>query len=120
LNVQEVTMKAHWQSSIVLAAVAALGAGPPQSAPKNNAQDAIFQKPVRLEAAGAAIDSGPQWAHSGPCFFDVNGDGRRDLLVGDFSGQFRLYRNVGSDKEPKFAVGDWLTAGNEVAKVPIY
>jgi hypothetical protein len=50
----------------------------------------------------------------------VDGDGRRDLLVGDFSGLFRLYRNVGTDREPKFAAGEVLKAGGVEAKVPIY
>ena len=50
----------------------------------------------------------------------MDGDGRRDLLVGDFSGEFRLYRNVGTDREPKFAAGELLIAGGAMAKVPIY
>jgi len=103
-----------------LAAIAALGAGILPSSAKDDASNPVFQRPVRLKAAGAPIDTGPQWAHSGPCFHDVDRDGRRDLLVGDFSGQFRLYRNLGTDQQPKFAEGEWLMAGAEVAKVPIY
>src|SRR5262245_51666718 len=117
---EETAMRTLLQSAVALAASAALGAGPPESSPKDDAQKGIFQKPIRLEAAGTVIDSGPQWAHSGPCLYDVDCDGRRDLLVGDFSGQFCLYRNVGTDKEPKFAAAGWLKAGSEVAKVPIY
>jgi hypothetical protein len=103
-----------------LAAITAFGAGALSSSTKDDPSNSVFQRPVRLMAAGAVIDSGPQWAHSGPCLHDVDGDGRRDLLVGDFSGQFRLYRNVGTDQEPKFAAGEWLMAGGAVAKVPIY
>ena len=43
-----------------------------------------FHKPIRLTAADGVIDSGAYWAHSGPCVFDVDGDGKLDLLVGDF------------------------------------
>jgi hypothetical protein len=117
---QEFTMNQHFPFFAALAAIAALGAGAPPSAAKDGAPNSVFQKPVQLKAADAVIDSGPQWAHSGPCLHDVDGDGRRDLLVGDFSGQFQLYRNVGTDQEPKFTAGEWLMAGGEVAKVPIY
>jgi hypothetical protein len=105
---------------VVLAAIAPLGTDASLSFANDDAPNPVFQKPVRLKAAGAVIDSGPQWAHSGPCLHDVDGDGRRDLLVGDFSGQFCLYRNVGTDQEPKFAAGGWLMAGGQIAKVPIY
>jgi hypothetical protein len=50
----------------------------------------IFYAPTRLAAADGVIDSGPSWGHSGPWVADVDGDGRRDLVVGDFSGLFRL------------------------------
>jgi hypothetical protein len=117
---QEVRMKQLYWSAAALAAIAVLGASAPPSSTKDDASKSVFQRPVRLEAAGVVIDSGPQWAHSGPCIHDVDRDGRRDLLVGDFSGQFRLYRNVGTDQQPKFAAGEWLMAGGAVAKVPIY
>jgi hypothetical protein len=79
-----------------------------------------FHPPVRLTAAGGAIDSGPSWGHSGPWVHDVDGDGVRDLVVGDFSGLFRLYRNEGTDKEPRYATAVNLQAGGVEAKVPIY
>jgi hypothetical protein len=113
-------MKQVCRSVVALAAIAALGADAPPSSTNDDANKSVFQKPVRLKASGSFIDSGPQWAHSGPCLHDVDGDGRRDLLVGDFSGLFRLYRNVGTDREPKFAAGEVLMAGGAVAKVPIY
>ena len=101
-------------------AIAMIGGADAPSSPRGEPPTARFQEPVRLEAAGAVIDSGPHWAHSGPCLHDVDGDGRRDLLVGDFSGLFRLHRNVGTDREPRFAAGEVLRAGGVEAKVPIY
>ena len=113
-------MKQVCRSVVALAAIAALGADAPPSSKKDEAKNSVFQKPVRLKAADSFIDSGPRWAHSGPCLYDVDGDGRRDLLVGDFSGEFRLYRNVGTDRISKFAAGEPLMAGGAIAKVPIY
>ena len=62
-----------------------------------------FYAPTRLSAADGVIDSGPSWGHSGPWVEDVDGDGRRDLVVGDFSGLFRIYRNVGTNHQPRYA-----------------
>ncbi len=113
-------MKQVYRSVVALATLGAIGAAAPPASTSDDAQKSVFQKPIRLKAADGFIDSGPQWAHSGPCLHDVDGDGRRDLLVGDFSGEFRLYRNLGIDREPKFASGEPLMAGGITAKVPIY
>jgi hypothetical protein len=80
----------------------------------------LFHAPVRLTAADGVIDSGPFWGHSGPWVEDVDGDGNKDLLVGDFSGLFRLYRNEGTNQKPRYARGVPLQAGGVPAKVPIY
>ncbi len=80
----------------------------------------IFLAPTRLSAANGVIDSGESWGHSGPWVEDVDGDGRRDLIVGDFSGIFQFYRNVGTDKQPRYAAAVNLKAGSVDAKVPIY
>jgi hypothetical protein len=80
----------------------------------------MFDPPSRLSAAGGVIDSGDSLGHSGPWVEDIDGDGRRDLLVGDFSGLFRLYRNQGTNREPKYAAAVNLKAGGVDAKVPIY
>ena len=102
-------------------AIAMIGGADVPSRPRNDpAAGTPFQEPVRLKAADGPIDSGPQWGHSGPCLHDVDGDGRRDLLVGDFSGLFRLYRNVGTEQAPRFAAAATLRAGGVEAKVPIY
>src|SRR5262249_34501413 len=80
----------------------------------------IFNKPVRLQADGQLIDSGAEWGHSGPALADVDGDGLRDLVVGDYSGKFRFYRNVGSRSEPRYASPAYLKAGDTEAQVRIY
>ena len=96
------------------------------------AQDAIdaasraggytFAAPVRLEADGKPIDTGSfsKIAHAGPWLEDVDGDGDRDLLVGDFPGYFWLFDNEGTNEKPTFTAKGKLQAGGEAAKTPVY
>ena len=74
-----------------------------------------FHPPVRLKADGVPVRvEEPGWAC--PCWHDMDGDGKKDLLVGQFSGgKIRVYRNLG---DGKFAAGDWLKADGAVAEVP--
>ena len=80
----------------------------------------VFHPPVRLSAADGLIDHGSSWAHASPWVVDVDGDGVNDLVVGDFSGHFRFYRNEGTNKQPRYAKLVNLKAGGVDAKVPIY
>ncbi len=85
-------------------------------------QDSGLAPPVRLEADGKPIDIGTlsKYAHAGPALGDVDGDGDRDLLVGDFPGNFWLFINSGTDKEPRYASKGKLQAGGKDAKTPVY
>ena len=76
---------------------------------------AEFHPPVRLKADGVPVRVEEQgWAC--PSWHDMDGDGKKDLLVGQFSGgKIRVYRNLG---DGKFAAGDWLKADGAVAEVP--
>ena len=101
--------------------------GPAEKVPYDTPNDepsrvekGIFHEPVRLEADGTVIDSGPAWGHCGPWVEDVDGDGVRDLVVGDFSGLFHVYHNEGTDRVPRYAAAVNLQAGGTDAKVPIY
>jgi hypothetical protein len=80
----------------------------------------LFHSPIRLAAEDGIIDSGSSWGHSGPWVVDVDGDGVQDLVVGDFSGRFRFYRNTGTNQKPQYAKGVNLQAGGVDAQVPIY
>jgi hypothetical protein len=74
-----------------------------------------FQRPTRLMADGVPVRvEEPGWAC--PCWADVDGDGKKDLLVGQFrGGKIRVYRNLG---DGKLATGDWLEADGAVAEIP--
>lgn len=79
-------------------------------------------EPVRLQAGGVPIDLGAlsSSGHAGPALGDVDGDGDRDLLVGDFPGHLWLFANVGTDRAPVYAAGVKLMADGKPAKVPVY
>ncbi len=85
--------------------VAGVGTGSP----------AEFHPPTRLMADGAPVRvEDPGWAC--PCWADMDGDGMKDLLVGQFSGgKIRVYKNLGAGK---LAAGDWLKADGAVAEIP--
>ena len=78
--------------------------------------------PVRIEADGEPIDIGKlsSIAHAGPWLADVDEDGDRDLLVGDFPGYFWFFENIGNDSKPKFTAQGKLQAGDTAAKTPVY
>ena len=82
--------------------------------------DEVFEKPTRLEADGKPIDTGNAWGHSSPCVEDVDGDGLRDLVLGDFGGKFRIYKNVGEKTAPVYKAAGNLQADGTDAAVRIY
>lgn len=76
---------------------------------------AEFERPVRWLADGAPVRvESPGYA--APCWADVDADGKKDLLVGQFNdGKIRVYKNLGGDK---YAPGAWLLAEGNVAEIP--
>ncbi len=88
--------------AVMLTFVTALttAAGPPQLATG-----------VRLSVEGKPIDM--EIGHLVPTVVDWNGDGKKDLIVGQFSkGAIRLYLNEGTDAEPRFGKFTYLEAGD--------
>ena len=104
-------MKPVWMLFVVAAPLAASPGLAQELAP-----------PVRLEADGAPIEIGAlsKIAHAGPALADVDGDGDRDLLVGDFPGYFWYFENTGSDRAPTYTARGKLQAGATAAKTPVY
>jgi hypothetical protein len=78
-----------------------------------------LQRPVPILVDGKPLDVGRQ-GHSAPFVGDFDGDGKRDLLVGQFDeGRLRVYRNTGSSRQPRFDRYTWFEAGGQVASVPV-
>lgn len=82
------------------------------------AENAQLAPPVAVEAEGGAIDV-TEIGHAAPFFADFDGDGKRDLLVGQFGGgKLRVYKNQGTDDAPRFAKYEFFKAGADLGTVP--
>ncbi|HUV67537.1 MAG TPA: VCBS repeat-containing protein [Sedimentisphaerales bacterium] len=84
---------------------------------ENAGLSAELAPPVRLEAAGKPIDT--DIGHAAPLVCDFDGDGLKDLLVGQFGeGLLWIYRNEGTNTEPRLAAGVKFKEGKEDGRVP--
>ncbi len=91
-----------------------------------------FAPGVRLLTGDKPIDV--TTGHAAPYVYDFNGDGKRDLLVGEFgsgtyrgettsksslaNARLRVYLNKGSNASPRYDGFKYLQAGGENASVP--
>jgi hypothetical protein len=76
-----------------------------------------FAPPTRVKAAGKAIDT--DVGHAAPLVVDFDGDGKNDLLVGQFGdGILWFYKNVGTNAQPQYAAGVKFKAGQKEGRVP--
>jgi hypothetical protein len=77
----------------------------------------------RNPGAGHSLDSGVFIKDGGmdlnvgrraaPDVFDWNGDGRKDLIVGNMDGKILIYLNRGTDDSPSFDGFEYLMVGGE-------
>ena len=73
--------------------------------------------PIRIEAAGRPIDT--EVGHAAPFVCDFDGDGVQDLLVGQFGGGVLwIYRNEGTNAQPRLTAGVKFKEGKEDGRVP--
>ena len=79
-----------------------------------------LQTGFKLQADGKDIDDSGSVGHFVPTVCDWNGDGKKDLIVGSFTGEpgnVRLYVNIGTDAEPKFGKPTFLEANGQPIKL---
>ena len=102
----------------ILTAVAVLAlAGLARPVETTPGEESPFAPPVKLTAGDAAIDVAV--GHADPFVADMNGDGKLDLLVGQFGqGKLLFFANVGTNEAPKLATGVFLKAGEVELTVP--
>ncbi len=94
-----------------LALIVGVGCKRSESGPAPEGEGEL-SKGVKLEAGGEPIDI--EVGHLVPRVCDWNNDGRKDLIVGQFSGgAIRLYLNQGTDAAPVFGESSFLHAGGK-------
>jgi hypothetical protein len=64
----------------------------------------MFQQYETVIAGDTTID----FRHANPCIFDLDEDGRKDLVIGHYDGYVHFFRNVGGDTLPVFEAGETL------------
>ena len=81
-------------------------------------QEQGFEEPFRIFADGEAIDT--DVGHAAPLVTDFDGDGLNDLLVGQFGdGILKIYRNIGSNSQPKYMAGvEFMDGSNGDGRIP--
>jgi hypothetical protein len=74
--------------------------------------------PLPLPAGGKLLDVARD-GHSAPFIGDFDGDGKRDLLVGQYhEGRLRIYRNRGDNARLRFDDFTWFEAEGRLGRVP--
>lgn len=101
----------------LLGVAAAIGTAPIQDAGSTKAAQGSEQLalPVRMIAGGNPIRTEAP-GYAAPAWHDATGDGRPDLVVGQFNaGKMWLFE---SSEDGVLAQGTWMEAAGNVAKVP--
>lgn len=82
-----------------------------------SASQPALEQGVKVQAGGKDIDA--DIGHLVPCVADWNGDGKKDLLVGQFlEGRIRFFENTGTDAAPVFRSSAFLKAGGADIRLP--
>ncbi len=103
-------------TGIALTACVAPGPWGERHPAASNGADGL-RPPIALEAGGEVIDHSECSGHNGPHLADYDGDGVRDLGVGDIRGHFHVYRNTGTNETPTYAAGVLLEVDGQTARL---
>jgi hypothetical protein len=76
-----------------------------------------FEAPVPIRVDDQVLELPDQLA--APALGDFYGHGRKDLLIGQNRGRLRVLRNIGTDKESKFAAPVWFDEIIPNGKIPL-
>jgi FG-GAP repeat len=99
---------------LLLAGMALLAAAPRQSADAV-AEELAAAVPVEADGQPIVIDDFLVF----PAVGDLDGDGRKDLLVGQQKdGRLRVFRNVGTDARPVFGKPAWFDETVPDGRIP--
>jgi hypothetical protein len=80
------------------------------------AREPQLQEGVLIQANQQPIDV--PVGHLVPCAVDWNGDGKKDLVIGQFqNGAIRLYLNQGTNAAPVFGDFTFLETGGKAIKL---
>ena len=77
-----------------------------------------FAAPVRLLAAGQPVNLVEEMPYPSPVLFDVDHDGRRELVCGDLWGYLWVYEDVGEAGDVEWGAAKKLQVDGEDLKVP--
>src|SRR6266852_2964465 len=89
--------------SIALALIA-IGGTVPRTPTGTRSQP---DRPTGLEAPEVILD-GSEYGRLYPTFADIDGDGKIDMLVGNWLGRLLVFRNQGTNARPVYAKPTWL------------
>lgn len=111
---QKMSGLAAWVAGAALSATAM---GAPATQPSATAGlDPELAAPTKLTFAKGDIDA--EGGYAAPCYGDVDGDGVKDLLVGQFNdGSCKFYKNAGTNEKPVFNKWIWLRSRGDYAHV---
>ena len=84
------------------------------------AGDERFERPVPIMVDGQVLELTEQSDKvAAPALVDWDGDGNRDLLVGQNSGRMRVFRNIGMDSRPRFSDPVWFDEILADGRIPV-